>query len=156
MSRCLNLTLAGEYAIASLSRLALMSNGEDSVPVSVEALAASQKIPPAFLSKILGQCAKAGILRTKKGPRGGVALARPAAAIPLLEIVEACEGSLARDFCVFYARRRCEGPSCPVYCPLRRDEDELAGRLGRTTLADMAESLRAHPDARKTDVPGGY
>lgn len=156
MSRCLNLTLAGEYAISSLSRLVLMSDGAAPATVSVEALAAAQKIPPAFLSKILGQCAKAGIIRTKKGPRGGVALARPPENIPLLEIVEACEGSLARDFCVFYTARRCEGPSCPVYCPLRKDEEELAGRLGRTTLADMAESLRVHPDARKPDVPGGY
>lgn len=159
MSRCLSLTRAGEYAIASLSRLALAPAG--AAAVSVETLAASQKIPAAYLSKILSQCAKAGLLRMRKGPRGGVALARPPESIALLEIAEACEGTLARDLCVFYPSRRCDGPACPVYCPLRRDEEEVRLRLRRTTLAQMAESLRAHPDAgladaRPADVTGGY
>ena len=54
MARCLNLTKTGEYAIAALSRLALRyaESQSDPKPVSIQALAREQNIPPSFLSKI--------------------------------------------------------------------------------------------------------
>ncbi|MBI3565382.1 MAG: Rrf2 family transcriptional regulator, partial [Elusimicrobia bacterium] len=118
-----------------------------------ETLAALQGIPKAFLSKILQQCARAGIIRAKKGAAGGVSLARAPRDITLLSIIEACEGSYARDACVFYATRRCTGPECEVYCALRQEEERLRRRLGRTTLADMARALSVHPDAAGVDAP---
>jgi Rrf2 family protein len=147
MARCLNLTNSGEYAISALSRLALMSTGAESA--SVRALAAAQRIPKAFLAKILHRCAHAGLVLTKKGAAGGVKLARPADKITLLAIIEACEGSYKRDVCVFYSTRRCAGPDCNVYCPLRTEEAALREKLGRITLTRMAAALRVHPDAKK-------
>lgn len=145
MSRCLNLTRTGEYAIAALSRLALASKMPNSRPIPVEDLAAGQKIPRTFLSKILRQCAKAGLIRLKKGPTGGASLGRPAETISLLAIIESCEGSYSRDACVFYTERDCEGPACEVYCPLRKEEEALRIQLNRTTLADMSGALGGHP-----------
>lgn len=150
MTRCLNLTRSGEYAVSALSRLALTADG--GAPVSVQALAELQRIPKAFLSKILQQCARAGIIRAKKGAAGGVALARLPGDISLLSIFEACEGPFARDACVFYASRRCTGPECEVYCALRQEEELLRERLSRTTLADMARALSVHPDAVGVEV----
>lgn len=144
MGRSLNLSQAGEYAIAAIARLALFSPQA----VTVERLASIQCIPQAFLAKILGRCAKAGILRSKTGPSGGMTLARDAAKITILEIIEACEGSYARQLCVFYPERSCEGTSCRIYCPLRQEEEVLRNRLGRATLADMAAALKIHPDAQ--------
>jgi len=149
---CLNLTRAGEYAISALSRLALMSSGPEGAPVPVESLAGGQRIPRAFLGKILGRCARMGIVRTKRGAAGGVALARPADRITLLQIVEACEGGYARASCVFFVERSCTGPLCGVYCALRRAEEELRVRLSGTTLADMARELGRHPDAAAAGI----
>lgn len=146
MPRCLNLTRAGEYALAALSRLALLSPG--GAPVSVDALAAAQGLPAPYLAKILRLCARAGLVRAKTGAAGGVALARRAEDVSLLEIVEACEGRYARGACVFYASRECAGPDCGVYCPLRRREEELRESMSGTTLAEMARALSVHPDAR--------
>ena len=144
MAKCLNLTRAGEYALAALSRLALES--EDSgKPVSVRSLARGQRIPKSFLSKILARCVQAGIVRSKKGPDGGVTLARPARATSLLAVIEACEGSYRRDSCVFYPSRECEGTRCEVYCPLREREERVRGELEGATLDDMARALRKHP-----------
>jgi Rrf2 family protein len=145
MARCLNLTRAGEYAIAALARLALLSDGSEAV--TVEELAAAQAIPAPFLAKILQQCSRAGLVRTRKGAAGGVALARAPEDVALLSIIEACEGSYARDRCVFYSARRCAGPDCAVYCPLRTEEERLRERLRAVTLAEMVLSLNAHPDA---------
>ena len=141
MGQCLNLSQGGEYAISSLARLALSFPAA----VSVEILARAQGIPRAFLSKILGRCAKAGIVRAKPGPAGGMSLTREPKRIAILEVIEAFEGDLRRERCVFYSERACDGPFCRIYCPLRRKEENLRKELGGTTLADMARSLEIHP-----------
>lgn len=149
MGRCLNLTKAGEYAIAALSRLALQTG---SAAVSAKTLAAEQKIPPSFLAKILSQCAKAGLISSRKGRDGGIALGRPADEITLLSIIEACEGPYSRTDCVFYAARPCDGPSCEVYCSLREQEEGVRTGLGSITLAAMAEALSRHPNLKAGNV----
>lgn len=156
MARTLHLTRAGEYAIAALARLALETDPTDPRPVPVRTLALRQRIPKSFLSKIIAQCAKAGIVSARKGPTGGVALSRAAADISLLSIIEACEGDYARAACVFFSARPCPGTECEVYCGLRKDEESVKRRLMRTTLAEMAESLRVHPDAKLFGRTGGH
>lgn len=147
MSKCLNLTRAGEYAVTALARLALESERSGAGPVPVEVLADDRKIPRSFLTKILTQCAKRGLVTAKKGPAGGVALAKPASEISLLDIVEACDGDLARQACVFFPQRACPGADCEVYCPLRREEERVRERLRAVPLMAMARALRVHPDA---------
>jgi Rrf2 family protein len=141
MGRCLNLSQAGEYALSSLARLALCFPRA----VPVEDLARVQGIPRPFLAKILGRCAKAGIVRAKTGPSGGMSLARDPENITLLNVIEACEGDFQRARCVFYSERVCDGPACRIYCPLRRTEEDLRIGLGSATLADMSRSLKDHP-----------
>jgi len=51
-------------------------------------------IPLEYLLKILQQLVRANVLRSKRGPRGGFFLARPAEHITLLQIVEAVDGPL--------------------------------------------------------------
>jgi Rrf2 family protein len=54
---------------------------------------------PSYLAKILGQLAKAGILRAAKGAKGGVQLNRLPSRISLLSIVEACQGIISGNYC---------------------------------------------------------
>ncbi len=49
-------------------------------------------IPLEYLLKILQQMVRANILRSKRGPRGGFVLARPANKVTMLEIIEAVDG----------------------------------------------------------------
>ncbi|MDP3542326.1 MAG: Rrf2 family transcriptional regulator [Elusimicrobiota bacterium] len=142
---CLNLNRGGEYAIAALTRLALETGSQAGKLVPVQALADGQNLPKAFLSKIIELCARAGLITTKSGAGGGVALAKPAAEISLLDILEACEGPYHRADCVFYGERKCEGTDCVVFCPLREREEDVRVSLSRTTLAEMARSLEIHP-----------
>ena len=52
-------------------------------------------IPLEYLLKILQAMVRANVLRSKRGPRGGFTLARPATEITLLEIIEAAGGPIA-------------------------------------------------------------
>ncbi|MFH1615425.1 MAG: Rrf2 family transcriptional regulator [Planctomycetota bacterium] len=51
-------------------------------------------IPLEYLLKILQQLVRANVLRSKRGPRGGFFLARPAENITMLEIIEAVDGPM--------------------------------------------------------------
>lgn len=52
-------------------------------------------IPLEYLLKIMQQMVRANVLRSKRGPRGGFSLAKPANKITMLEIVEAVDGPMA-------------------------------------------------------------
>ena len=59
-----------------------------------QAVSKEYDIPLEYLLKILQQMVKANVLRSKRGPRGGFSLAKPAKKITMLEIIEAVEGPL--------------------------------------------------------------
>lgn len=54
---------------------------------------------PTYIAKVLRQIALAGILRSHRGVAGGFELARAAAEITLLDIVEACQGAVQGNYC---------------------------------------------------------
>jgi Rrf2 family protein len=51
-------------------------------------------IPLEYLLKILQQLVRANVLRSKRGPRGGFSLTKPAHKITVLQIIEAVDGPL--------------------------------------------------------------
>lgn len=51
-------------------------------------------IPLEYLLKILQQLVRANVLRSKRGPRGGFFLAKPAEEITMLEVIEAVDGPM--------------------------------------------------------------
>ncbi len=83
-------------ALRALQQLALR---DDSRPVSPRQLAFDLTESPSYLAKITRDLAKAGIVRSENGSKGGVYLARAAESITLQEIVEACEGVISGRFC---------------------------------------------------------
>ncbi len=57
-------------------------------------MARVHKLPERFLLKILKPMVSAGLLYSVKGPHGGYRLAKPAAQISLLDVIEAVEGPI--------------------------------------------------------------
>src|SRR5262247_2458737 len=68
-------------------------------------LAEYHDVPAAYLAKHLQSLARAGVLETVKGPRGGYRLARPATEITLLDVVEAIDGDTPAFRCSEIRRR---------------------------------------------------
>jgi Rrf2 family protein len=126
------LTGTTETAIRALLALGLEGSGE---PLPPRRLAARLHCSPSYLAKILGTLAKAGLLRSVRGARGGVLLARPAAEITLLAAVEACQGMVVGDYC-----RSVDLPGVAV-CAFHRAMAEVhratVAALARWTLADL-------------------
>lgn len=89
---------SAKYAILAVGYVA--QHGKDGLIVS-QAISRDYDIPLEYLLKIMQELVKAGVLRSKRGPRGGFSLARSISKITMLEIIEAVEGpidiSLALD-----------------------------------------------------------
>ncbi len=63
--------------------------------VMASTISAKFGIPLEYLFKILQQMVRTNVLVSKRGPKGGFALARPAREITLLEIIEAAGGPIS-------------------------------------------------------------
>ena len=132
----MQLTRSGEYGIRGILYLALQSPER---LTSLEAIAQAQDVPKNLLAKVMQNLAKAGIVRSQRGAGGGFALARPASAITLLQVIQGVEGPLYLNRCLI---RRGECPYdqiCPVHKVWRRAQEALVAILGGTTIAKLVE-----------------
>jgi Rrf2 family protein len=80
-----------DYAVRAAAELA----AADDDPVKGEKLADAQDIPLQFLEHILLELKHAGIVRARRGAKGGYWLARPADEVTIADIVRAVEGPIA-------------------------------------------------------------
>jgi Rrf2 family protein len=115
-------------------------------------IARATNVPSAYLSKLLQALSRAGIVRSSRGAKGGMALARGAGEITILEVVQAVDPI-----------ERIE--SCPLklaahgvrLCPLHRRLDSalelVESAFRQTTLAELlAEPTTSIPLCRFPNV----
>jgi len=76
-----------------LLAVAYIAQNKDQGLIQSQDVSKKYNIPLEYLFKILQQLVIARILQSKRGPRGGFSLARPATKITMLEIIEALEGT---------------------------------------------------------------
>jgi Rrf2 family protein len=90
------LTKTSQLAIRSLLWIAQQEPGAVLPPRRIaEALRES----PSYMAKVARALVRAGLLRAERGVKGGVRLERAAESISLLEVVEACQGTLLGNYC---------------------------------------------------------
>lgn len=76
-----------EYALRAVVYLALQREGLSNSQV----IAQATKVPAKYLSKVLKDLARAGLVFSQRGPNGGFRLARDPGAISVLEVVNAVD-----------------------------------------------------------------
>lgn len=110
-------------------------------PVRLARIAEAQNIPPKFLTVMLSDMRRAGLVQTMRGRDGGYWLARPPEEISYGDLVRQTRGSLGLLPCA--SRRnhvRCEHCIDETVCRLRRVmllvRDETARILDGLSLAD--------------------
>jgi Rrf2 family protein len=82
----------GRYGVRALFDIAFHNDGR---PTQIREIAERELIPMRFLEQIFQDLKKAGLIGSKRGPRGGYHLARPADAISLGDVIRALEGPVA-------------------------------------------------------------
>ncbi|WP_165170921.1 Rrf2 family transcriptional regulator [Adlercreutzia sp. ZJ242] len=121
--------------------------------ISVAEIAESEDIPYAFARSIQHDLVKAGFLRTVRGARGGVSMARPLEEVTVLDVLRAVEGTVAISPC----------SEDPAYCPRSSScayhrvwcgaDRLLEGYFSDITLADLFGEAVAAGLAEGEDLP---
>jgi len=128
-----------EAANLGLHALTLMAHEpKRPLPIwqAVEVLGVSEN----HLAKVMQRLAKAGLVTSTRGPKGGFLLARDPAEITLLEIHEALEGPLPKHYCLLGKPRCAEG--CVLGSFVEKVTREFQDQLTRTRLSDVAGALK--------------
>lgn len=116
--------------------LLLAAGQPDGVRLSSKEIARRLNISSPFLVKVLTRLVRAGIVDARRGPGGGVALARPPASISMIELVEALQGDAGLTRCAL-GRASCgEDAPCPMHKQWSAQRDDLHELLAHTTLGD--------------------
>jgi Rrf2 family protein len=113
-------------------------------------LAEYHGVPTPYLAKHLQALARAGILDSGPGARGGYRLARPAADVSVLDVVEAIDGTEPAFRCTEIRRR---GPTrlaareyrvpCSIHAVMADADDAWRAELRRTSIADLVAMVGA-------------
>ena len=96
-----------------------------------------------FLTKVLQQLTRKGLMRSLKGPRGGVALARPPEAVTLHAVIEAIDGPARFEGCILGMRGCGPDNPCALHARWQPIQDEIQAIFSETSLLDLARPLNA-------------
>ena len=129
------LSNACEYAIRALVFIVSSEDERDYLPV--RRIAEQLDISSPFLSKIVQLLAAKGILNSYRGPNGGVALARQASAISLMEIVTAIDGEGLFHDCFLGLPECGDHNHCPLHSWWSKIRAEIGETLSTATLQDL-------------------
>ncbi len=120
----------------ALHATALLAGRRGPEPAPVGDLAVALGVSENHLAKVMQRLARHGLVVSRRGPRGGFSLARPARRIRLLDVYEAMEGPLADRVCML-ERPVCRGGECVMGELLGSIGRQVRDHLERTTLADL-------------------
>ena len=130
----LDLTKRADYAIRAMLALAQAGEGER---LSVRRIAADQGIPSQFLPRIMSDLLRSGLVRSVAGRTGGYTLARPAASVSILDVIEAVEGDAGRRTCVLRGGPCGISGECRVHLAFSASRDGFLAGLAGATFADL-------------------
>ncbi len=136
-----------EWGVHCATLLGVLPEG---LALSAAQLAEYHGVPAAYLAKHLQALTRAGVFVAVPGPRGGYRLARPAAELTVLDVVEAIDGSQPAFRCTEIRRR---GPSagapseypmpCGIHRAMVRADVVWRDELRKTTIADLLVGVAA-------------
>jgi Rrf2 family protein len=132
----MKLTTRGQYGTRALLDVALHRDEE---PILLKDIARRQQISLPYLEHLVAPLIAGGMLRSTRGAKGGVSLARPPDDIKLSEVVRLLEGSMALVQCIDDPKACDRSGSCATRDIWGEMKQAIAGVLESTTLQDLAE-----------------
>ena len=133
----MRLTHLADYAVVIMTAAARREAG---ARLSASELAQETGVPLPTTQKLMGRLAAEGLLTSVRGAAGGFALARPAEAISLADIVEAVEGPIAMTMCSDANNHDCVlDAHCRVKPHMGIVGNAVRGALGAVSLTELAQ-----------------
>lgn len=130
------------YAIRAMQHLA---DHYGKGPVQLADIAEAQKIPPKFLTVILSELSRSGLIASQRGKDGGYWLGVPPIDISYGDLIRIMRGSLALVPCASrYAHETCkncvEEDNCRTRALMLQVRDKTANLLDSINLSDVVDA----------------
>lgn len=135
---------SAEYALRAVVWLAGYHDGN----LGTGRIAESVKVPPGYLAKVMQKLARAGLVVSEPGRSGGFCLARPAASISVLEVVDAVDPIRLLEGCPLHLPSH-EGRLCPLHRRLDDAARSVRDAFARSTIADLLNEETLSPPLRE-------
>jgi len=135
------LSKSGEYGLRAL--LYMAAKGEGQEYVSIREMSEQLDISFHFLTKILQSLTQADMLRSYRGPGGGVAFKIPPEKILLGDVVRVLEGDDFFDKCLLGLPGCGEKAPCPMHGFWKEIKGALKREFETTSLAEMGRATQA-------------
>ncbi len=144
------LTKNSDYATRAL----LYLGAREGEYVSAKRISAEQKIPYQFLRRILQELSRHGLVSTKEGAQGGVAINRDPDSIVMREIIEIFQGRVELSECMFRKQICSNRANCVLRHEILRIEQMVNQEFGRITIGKMLRDLeRLEADGKHMMYP---
>lgn len=144
----MKMTTKGRYAIRALLDMAMHA---DEGPVLLRTIAGRQDISLQYLEHLVSPLIAAGIVRSIRGPKGGVMLARPAADIRMSEVMQVAEGPFVPAECLTNPDECDRIETCATRDFLEELKQAMDNVMEGTTLKDLMER-QIQKEARKKSM----
>jgi Rrf2 family protein len=131
----MQLTRAADYAIRVMIHLAGLP---PETRASRSELAIAAECPEQFLSKVLQNLSRAGLILSHRGNTGGFELPAIRRSTTLLEVVEAIEGPMRLNVCLYSDRSCARQEWCPAHDVWGQAQSAVAQVLRGATIAELA------------------
>jgi len=132
----MKLSTRARYATRALLDLALHRAEE---PVLLRDIAQRQQISLLYLEHLISPLIAAGIVRSTRGAKGGISLAKPPQEIRLSEVIQLLEGSIAPVECINNPEICTRSELCVTRDIWGELKKAMNGVLESTTLQDLVE-----------------
>jgi Rrf2 family protein len=137
-----------DYGIRSLLYVASQNNRHF---IPIREISEKLNISFYFLTKILLVLSQKNITSSFRGPNGGIALAKPAKKIPVIDIISALDGPDLFQKCVLGLDPCGEENPCPLHKEWTKFRDELQSLFQNVNLASLAKRMKDE-EMRITDL----
>ncbi len=138
-----------QYALRAMERIAAAEVEAPQAWVPQAALAEELGISGPMLAQIVHRLRKAGLLSARRGPAGGVGLARPASKVAVLEVVRAIDGTGLEGRCVLGFESCTDQAPCPAHPIWSHVRPLLERELEHRSLLDLVKTVESKARLRK-------
>jgi Rrf2 family protein len=131
----LRLSKKADYALIAMKHLAQRPDGASA---SAREIAEAYDIPLELLAKVLQRLVRARLLLSVQGTRGGYRLGRPAAAIPVADVIQSVDGPVAVTACSTDDHNCDQFSKCSIRDPLWKIRSRIVDALTMVSVAELA------------------